>query len=70
MLLNAKIWYSQRVGSSIYTLFKENLVPALRACHLANSTTHFCISFNRLGLIEARRQIADFIVSDSTELRG
>ena len=35
-------------------------------CHLPNSTTLFYSGLNRLGLIEARHQTADIIVSDRT----
>ena len=66
MLLHAKIWYSQRVGSSSHTLFEENLMPAPCTCLVPNTTTLFYIGLNRLGLIEARQQTAGIIVSDRT----
>ncbi|HEV2662239.1 MAG TPA: hypothetical protein VGU68_16645 [Ktedonobacteraceae bacterium] len=40
-------------------------MPAPCTCHVPNTTTLFYI-----GLIESSHQIADFIVSDSTELEG
>ena len=67
MLLFAIIWYSQRVRRSSHTLLKENLMSATRICRWPNSTSLFFIGFNRLGLIEARCQTDDFVVSDRTQ---
>jgi len=45
-------------------------MPEPRTCHLPNYTALFCIGLNRPGLVEARRQGADIVASDMTELGG
>ena len=67
MPLYAIIWYSQRVRRSSHTLLKEKLMSATRICRWPKSTSLFSIGFNRLGLIEARCQTDDFVVSDRTQ---
>jgi len=42
-------------------------MSATRICRWPNSRSLLSIGFNRLGLIEARCQTDDFVVSDSIE---
>ena len=42
-------------------------MSATRICRWPKSTSLFSIGFNRLGLIEARCQTDDFVVSDRTQ---